>query len=1129
VLLEQNNYLENINENPQKTKFVIWSLFMNLSKMHLSIVWIFLFLPQIAWSGAAYDSVEELDQAIHKAEQAAVLSSSCMPDITKCDDLREQYVKTMFSLFFDREQSDVMTEIQRQKIINMPSLAIAKSGGIIGSNTGAVLVSHHKVGGFYGAPPPLTMDLEGTHVIFYWEFLGSAFQYKLQIGSQVGGNDLYDSDLLDGYYSVLNGYYTSVENLPDDGRKLYIRVSTKVNNNWITNDFIHNAYGSNNSSNAVTINCNAVTEISAVECQSLLELYNNTSGSNWKNNEGWNKNNTPCSWYGVTCKNGGVTQIYLRNNQLTGSLVDFSGFPNLIWFDLISNQLIGSIPNFSKLPQLETLSLHDNQLTGTIPNFRSSPKLKNIWFSNNQLTGTIPNFSWLPNLEGLWLYVNQLTGAIPDFSGLPLKYLGLKHNPICKRTDINYAAWNLELAYWDNNTSWQQQLNTFSDCPISNQTTNQPDNALSLFEESKLYEKQGLYTKALETIEKALIIEPNNDTYLAYASHYARYAGQDEKGLRYGINAININKNIGWYYVTTALSAYNLGKMEIAKKYADSALKFGLNALGQANYDAMLTVMNANSVTTTPTTEVTEITTFEKKSNIIFDLVEKDYAQYFFPATGTQVSGSGNEIQYSRIYNNEYQAGLRTKENNLWYKFYGEWHRFGTLEEANQQLCKNKCWTVENQPTNQLQKSIHVLEIVNPQTNLGAITHDLDGSFTAYYGLKDKNGNLLSIDKVTFFDQNTQQWMSVHLDLFYFPNKITFSSGEKINIKKLSDQQINVKLINPQGTEIASKDISLQNQTDRSNTRSSQTISDIQENIAKTPNVVSLCRKREKTIKIRYIPDSFITGLSKLLEVFDIVNTIKSLVTKPTLKNIAQTALDQSRSAIANSVSNNGNTIVQTMDSAASVVSACVAGGVGCAIQVVNNIGIPLLRKANNGEIEVGEINQCSDAEKMDGYLYADCAGRIINAEGDKECRIDYGGQIDIGIFYYNPYPYKGFIEFLELGGQGTIPQQFEQKIPSNTSGYLKFSAKHQVLYDPERWRCHTTETLPGEGEIGEDPGSLYGLSMEIPEVPGGDFMPNGKIIFSQNYPIELSIITEGNGKGYVGGTAIPCWYYFEK
>ncbi len=114
----------------------------------------------------------------------------------------------------------------------------------------------------------------------------------------------------------------------------------------------------------------------------------------------------------------------------------------------------------------------------------------------------------------------------------------------------------------------------------------------SLFELSKTYEQQGLYAKALETIEQALATEPNNDTYLAYAAHYARYAGKDEIGLQYGIKAISLNKQVAWYHVTTALSAYNLNQKDTAKHYADSALAFGKDALGQANYDAIMSILS---------------------------------------------------------------------------------------------------------------------------------------------------------------------------------------------------------------------------------------------------------------------------------------------------------------------------------------------------------------------------------------------------------------------------------------------------------------------------------------------------------------------------------------------------------
>ena len=36
------------------------------------------------------------------------------------------------------------------------------------------------------------------------------------------------------------------------------------------------------------INCNAVTQISKIECDSLLQLYHSTNGINWRNDYGWN-------------------------------------------------------------------------------------------------------------------------------------------------------------------------------------------------------------------------------------------------------------------------------------------------------------------------------------------------------------------------------------------------------------------------------------------------------------------------------------------------------------------------------------------------------------------------------------------------------------------------------------------------------------------------------------------------------------------------------------------------------------------------------------------------------------------------------------------------------------------------
>lgn len=193
--------------------------------------------------------------------------------------------------------------------------------------------------------------------------------------------------------------------------------------------------------------CNQVTEIPVSECQSLLELYNNTDGANWRVKTGWNQTNNPCSWYGITCEAGHVSQItglcgycndemgysnglkgQLPNlnlpnlqildfsyNQLSGNLPDFN-LPNLQILKLYINQFSGDVPNFSNLPNLQKLYLSKNQL-GSIPNFSNLPKLQYLDLRDNQLSGNLPDFN-LPNLQTLNLYNNRLTGDIPNFSNL---------------------------------------------------------------------------------------------------------------------------------------------------------------------------------------------------------------------------------------------------------------------------------------------------------------------------------------------------------------------------------------------------------------------------------------------------------------------------------------------------------------------------------------------------------------------------------------------------------------------------------------------------------------------------------------------------------------------------------------
>jgi Leucine-rich repeat (LRR) protein len=102
--------------------------------------------------------------------------------------------------------------------------------------------------------------------------------------------------------------------------------------------------------------CAAVTEIPSTECEALVALYNSTDGDNWDYNRRWLKNNTPCSWYRVTCRGGHVSNIDLWFNDLTGTIpTELGNLSNLTTLYLYDNELTGSIP--TELGNLSNLTI----------------------------------------------------------------------------------------------------------------------------------------------------------------------------------------------------------------------------------------------------------------------------------------------------------------------------------------------------------------------------------------------------------------------------------------------------------------------------------------------------------------------------------------------------------------------------------------------------------------------------------------------------------------------------------------------------------------------------------------------------------------------------------------------------
>jgi len=121
--------------------------------------------------------------------------------------------------------------------------------------------------------------------------------------------------------------------------------------------------------------------------------------------------------------------LYLDNNELTGTIPEWTGTSMITQLQLNNNQLTGQIPaSIFDLPQILVLDLSNNVLTGPpiFPN-TSNTNITSIDYSGNQLTGAIPTLTYVESLSCLSLTFNNLSGVIP---GLPvsLQYLLLAGN-----------------------------------------------------------------------------------------------------------------------------------------------------------------------------------------------------------------------------------------------------------------------------------------------------------------------------------------------------------------------------------------------------------------------------------------------------------------------------------------------------------------------------------------------------------------------------------------------------------------------------------------------------------------------------------------------------------------------------
>jgi len=172
--------------------------------------------------------------------------------------------------------------------------------------------------------------------------------------------------------------------------------------------------------------------ISNAERSALISIYNATDGENW--NRTWDLGKDPRNWFGISVKNGAVTELNLTGNALKGNFPsNLTSFPKLTKLDLSNNQLSGDVAaGISSLSLLTKLDISNNRLTGD---------------PTQSLTG-------LFNVDDLALGGNLFT--IPDVNGLLQNFNNIKTLDLSNLGLISIPAkitafTNLETLILDNN------------------------------------------------------------------------------------------------------------------------------------------------------------------------------------------------------------------------------------------------------------------------------------------------------------------------------------------------------------------------------------------------------------------------------------------------------------------------------------------------------------------------------------------------------------------------------------------------------------------------------------------------------------------------------------------------------
>ncbi|KAA8547698.1 hypothetical protein F0562_004127 [Nyssa sinensis] len=150
----------------------------------------------------------------------------------------------------------------------------------------------------------------------------------------------------------------------------------------------------------------------------------------------WNLSEpSPCSWTGVTCESGNVTELRLPGMGLSGQIPPntIGNLTHLHTLSLRVNSLSGPLPSdFASISGLRNLYLQGNHFSGPIPSFIFSlPDLVRVSLASNNFSGDIPlAFNNLTRLATLFLEHNELTGSISDLNPPSLEQFNVSFNQL---------------------------------------------------------------------------------------------------------------------------------------------------------------------------------------------------------------------------------------------------------------------------------------------------------------------------------------------------------------------------------------------------------------------------------------------------------------------------------------------------------------------------------------------------------------------------------------------------------------------------------------------------------------------------------------------------------------------------